>query len=132
MDEPKKRKGNPETALRNQFMAYQCHISDTFTTMEARAWYKTYRKTGFYSNLYMMILQPLAKEGRIVRVARGLWRILNQKEEQSNLKGLDTQWQEAVSVPRSETEKTRQMILRDLDPDDEFEAYIASKLKQGV
>lgn len=119
----------PIDSVRNLFIAYQSQISDTFTTREAREWYRLNRNTGFYSNLYMMILQPLQKEGRIIHITRGLWRITNLKEEKVRSLGLTTQWKEAVSISKDSADSTRQAILRDLDTEDEFEAYIASKLK---
>jgi hypothetical protein len=63
-----------------------------FTTGDAIEWYKKEvptNKTHNYGNLYTLLLKPLALEGMIGRVARGVWALTLPEDDLSQHLDLD-------------------------------------------
>lgn len=56
------------------------HFKDLpfFSPKDALVWYQGVKSGGaaYYSNIYMLLLQPLLAKGRIERLNRGLYRVV--------------------------------------------------------
>lgn len=83
-----------------------------FTTKEARAWY-LHNKKGhgdvYAANVYLILINPLIREGFVQRVTEGSYRFVDVP----------------VTVPEDPDTQTSESEI------DEFDAYIANKLKEA-